>query len=60
MKTLEAHGHFVTSFAWGRQLSSGGATKDGKVNGTDGAEPEKLVNVAASASVDQSIKVWMP
>lgn len=59
MKTLEAHGHFITSLAWGRQVASG-ATKDGKVNGTDGVEPEKLVNVVASTSVDQSIKVWLP
>jgi platelet-activating factor acetylhydrolase IB subunit alpha len=60
MKTLDAHGHFVTSLAWGRQPASGGGPKDGKVNGTDTVEPEKLVNVVASASVDQTIKVWLP
>jgi platelet-activating factor acetylhydrolase IB subunit alpha len=59
MKTLDAHNHFVTTLAWGRQPASGGA-----VNGTNGdgvaAEPEKLVNVIATGSVDQTIKIWLP
>jgi platelet-activating factor acetylhydrolase IB subunit alpha len=62
IKTVEAHGHFVATLAWGRQASSGG--KETKPNGVDAdakaAEPEKLVNVVASGSVDQTIKIWLP
>ncbi|KIM79589.1 hypothetical protein PILCRDRAFT_73886 [Piloderma croceum F 1598] len=63
VKTIEAHGHFVSTLAWGRQPSSGGG-KEAKPNGVDGdikaAEPEKLINVVASGSVDQTIKIWLP
>ncbi|KAA1469359.1 miller-Dieker lissencephaly protein [Dentipellis sp. KUC8613] len=62
MKTVEAHGHFVTCIAWGRKTASGG--NEPKANGTAAAgaaaEPEKLVNVVATASVDQTIKIWLP
>jgi platelet-activating factor acetylhydrolase IB subunit alpha len=62
MKTIEAHGHFVQTLAWGRQLASGGG--EAKSNGVDGSaangEPEKLVHVVASASTDQTIKIWLP
>lgn len=43
-KTIEAHDHFVTSLAWGRADAGEG----------------RRVNVCASSSVDQRIKVWMP
>jgi platelet-activating factor acetylhydrolase IB subunit alpha len=60
---VEAHGHFVATLAWGRQPSSGGG-KDVKPNGVDAdakaAEPEKLINVVASGSVDQTVKIWLP
>ncbi|EIW84827.1 dynein regulator [Coniophora puteana RWD-64-598 SS2] len=63
MKTVDAHGHFVTSLAWGRQLVSAGRT----TNGTGGVpdpsksgDAEKLVNVIATGSVDQTVKVWLP
>lgn len=63
VKTIEAHGHFVSTLAWGRQPSSGGG-KEAKPNGVDAdakaAEPEKLLNVVASGSVDQTIKIWLP
>lgn len=63
IKTVEAHGHFVATLAWGRQPSSG-SNKEAKTNGVDSdakaAEPEKLVNVVASGSVDQTIKIWLP
>jgi platelet-activating factor acetylhydrolase IB subunit alpha len=63
VKTVEAHGHFVTTLAWGRQTTSGG-NKENKANGADDAgakvEPEKLLNVVASGSVDQTIKIWLP
>ncbi|KZP12726.1 dynein regulator [Athelia psychrophila] len=58
VKTVEAHGHFVATLAWGRQSSSGGG--ETKANGGDAAEPEKLINVVASGSVDQTIKIWLP
>jgi platelet-activating factor acetylhydrolase IB subunit alpha len=61
MKTIDAHGHFVTTLAWGRQSASGGATtEETKVNGAGAAETEKLINVVATGSVDQTIKVWLP
>jgi platelet-activating factor acetylhydrolase IB subunit alpha len=54
----------VQTLAWGRQVVSGG--KDAvKVNGDAGkgdAPPteEKLMNVVATGSVDQTIKIWLP
>lgn len=62
IKTVDAHGHFVQTLAWGRQPAAGGKD-DSKVNGTDTAAngaPEKLVNVVASGSVDQTVKIWLP
>ena len=62
MKTVEAHSHFVATLAWGRQ-PAGGSSGDKKVNGTDateGSDPEKVVNVVATGSVDQTIKIWLP
>ena len=59
MKTVQSHGHFVTWLAWGPQTKSQGP--DGaKANGDAKAEPEKFVNVVASGSVDQTIKIWLP
>ncbi|EGN95623.1 hypothetical protein SERLA73DRAFT_186732 [Serpula lacrymans var. lacrymans S7.3] len=63
MKTVDAHGHFVTTLAWGRQGSSSGPSA--KINGVDGVdgksgEPEKLINVVATGSVDQTVKIWLP
>ncbi|KAJ7481199.1 WD40-repeat-containing domain protein [Mycena galericulata] len=66
MKTVEAHGHFVQTLAWGRQVMSGGGKGDTvKVNGDAGssdapATEEKLMNVVATGSVDQTIKIWLP
>ncbi|KAJ3509391.1 hypothetical protein NMY22_g16310 [Coprinellus aureogranulatus] len=62
VKTVEAHSHFVATLAWGRQPAGGASEKKG-VNGADGVdsgEPEKLVNVVATGSVDQTIKIWLP
>ncbi|TFK30042.1 dynein regulator [Coprinopsis marcescibilis] len=60
IKTVEAHSHFVSTLSWGRQAVSG--PNDKKVNGTEGGdgEPEKLVNVVATGSVDETIKIWLP
>ncbi|KAI0672853.1 miller-Dieker lissencephaly protein [Trametes maxima] len=57
VKTVEAHGQFVSCMAWGPQAPADPA----KTNGTTGkAEPEKFVNVVATGSVDQTIKIWLP
>jgi platelet-activating factor acetylhydrolase IB subunit alpha len=53
-KTVDAHDKFVTCMSWGRAAMSGGAGGD-KVNGDKGEV--KLVNVLATGSVDQSVKV---
>lgn len=61
VKTVEAHSHFVATLAWGRQPAGGASEKKG-LNGVevDSGEPEKLVNVVATGSVDQTIKIWLP
>ncbi|KAJ7074078.1 WD40-repeat-containing domain protein [Mycena amicta] len=67
MKTVEAHGHFVQTLAWGRQVVSGASKSKGddvKVNGdaSKNAPPpeDRLANVVATGSVDQTIKIWLP
>jgi platelet-activating factor acetylhydrolase IB subunit alpha len=66
MKVVQAHGHFVTTLAWGRRtLNSNAGEMEAKVNGSGPAavkapEANKFVNVVASASVDQTIKIWLP
>ncbi|KAM0792292.1 protein with putative role during mitosis [Microbotryomycetes sp. NB124-2] len=61
-KTIEAHAHFVTCMAWGRRLAPRGATAgaNGMVNGTDGGTEAMPINVVATGSVDQSVKIWLP
>ena len=51
VKTIEAHGHFVTCMAWGRAVVGGGTADEGK-----STEPRKI-NVLATGSVDQTVKV---
>ncbi|KAF9246371.1 WD40-repeat-containing domain protein [Melanogaster broomeanus] len=62
MKTVEAHTHFVATITWGRQRVSVGSSKANGTDGTDSksGETEKLVNVVASAGVDQIVKIWLP
>ncbi|KAI0029132.1 dynein regulator [Vararia minispora EC-137] len=51
IRKIEAHERFVACLAWGRQaLSSAG----------DGNEGPTLMNVIASGSSDQTVKVWIP
>lgn len=61
MKVVQAHGHFVTTLAWGRRAV---ATTETNANGlatTISADSSpKFVNVVATGSVDQTIKVWLP
>lgn len=62
VKTVDAHAHFVSTLVWGRQAAST-SSGDAKANGASGdssTAPEKLVNVVASGSVDQTIKIWLP
>ncbi len=55
-KTVDAHGHFVTSMAWGRTLM-GGSGEGKVVNGDSGTSAVRKVNVLATGSVDQTVKV---
>ena len=61
MKVVQAHGHFVTTLAWGRRTI---ATTKADANGSTAAHAidpaPKFVNVVATGSVDQTIKVWLP
>ena len=65
LKVLEAHGHFVTTLAWGRAKTSsstaaGGSLPNGSggaANGASMAETAQVINVVASGSVDQTVKV---
>lgn len=59
VKTVEAHGHFVNCMAWGPQAPADAAKTNG-ASGSGKTEPEKFVNVVATGSVDQTIKVWLP
>jgi platelet-activating factor acetylhydrolase IB subunit alpha len=48
-KTVDAHDKFVTCMTWGRSaMTAGGGDKDKEV---------RVVNVLATGSVDQSVKV---
>jgi platelet-activating factor acetylhydrolase IB subunit alpha len=63
LKTLEAHSHFVTTMAWGRAPAPGATQPNGAAtNGSNGAHAEsaQLVNVVATGSVDQTVKVRSP
>ena len=67
VKTVQAHGHFVTCLSWGRQIPAkatdapqGASPLNGASTETKAAEVEKFVNVVASGSVDQTIKIWLP
>jgi len=63
-KTVDAHGHFVTCMAWGRALMGGAGPAEtngdgAKLNGEKKAEPRRI-NVLATGSVDQTVKIWTP
>ncbi|KAI0313948.1 dynein regulator [Amylostereum chailletii] len=51
IRKIEAHERFVSSMTWGRQVLAGGGEGD--------AGPT-LMNVIASGSSDQTLKVWAP
>jgi hypothetical protein len=55
-RTIDAHDHFVSCLTWGR--TTAGATSSGTANGvSSGKEVKRRVNVLATGSVDQTIKV---
>lgn len=60
VKTVQAHSHFVACMAWGRQATSGSTENGATTNGSAALEPEKIINVVATGSVDQTIKIWLP
>jgi WD40 repeat protein len=64
IKPLEAHSHFVTCLAWGRAPAPGASAppSNGVANGVNGAPATEvqLVNVIATGSVDQAVKVSRP
>lgn len=51
----------MTCIAWGRRAASGGASENGaSTNGDKAPEPEQIINVVATGSVDQTVKIWLP
>jgi len=56
-KTIDAHEHFVTCMVWGRTTVGGGTTINGAGKGTTEASTKRRVNVLATGSVDQTIRV---
>ncbi|POY70148.1 hypothetical protein BMF94_6731 [Rhodotorula taiwanensis] len=62
LKVLEAHNHFVTTLTWGRAKTAAGASLPNGTAAANGkaSETAQVVNVVASGSVDQTIKIWLP
>jgi WD40 repeat protein len=56
-KTIDAHEHFVTCMVWGRTTVGGGTTINGAGKETTEASTKRRVNVLATGSVDQTIRV---
>jgi len=61
-KTIDAHGHFVTCMTWGRAIMGGTELPNGEAKANGSAEkPEpRRINVLATGSVDQTVKIWTP
>jgi platelet-activating factor acetylhydrolase IB subunit alpha len=57
-KTVDAHERFVTCVAWGRATARVGPNVNGA--GEKGLPEERRVNVLATGSVDQLVKIWAP
>ena len=61
MKVVQAHGHFVTTLAWGRRtVTTTEPNTNGSTTATTADSAPKFVNVVATGSVDQTIKIWLP
>ncbi|KAJ7577381.1 dynein regulator [Mycena floridula] len=54
VRRIEAHERFVSCIAWGRQALS---VHDAEAKGTEVA---RVVNVIATGSSDQTVKIWLP
>lgn len=57
-KTVDAHERFVTCVAWGRATARVGPNVNGA--GEKALPEERRVNVLATGSVDQLVKIWAP
>jgi len=57
-KTIDAHDRFVTCITWGRTTTKVGTNVNGA--GDRGQQEERRVNVLATGSVDQLVKIWAP
>lgn len=57
-KTVEAHSHFVQCMSWGAAKPT--PTADGVTKNGEEDAGEKRINVLATGSVDQSVKIWTP
>ncbi|KEI40903.1 uncharacterized protein L969DRAFT_46298 [Mixia osmundae IAM 14324] len=62
VKTLDAHEHFVSCISWGRQTQAQPAPNGDAAltNGASTTPNAKLINVLATGSVDQTIRIWLP
>ncbi|KAK4684340.1 platelet-activating factor acetylhydrolase IB subunit alpha, partial [Tremellales sp. Uapishka_1] len=63
-KTIEAHERFVTCMTWGRAVM-GSSAANGNGNGNTGKlngekEEPRRINVLATGSVDQTVRIWTP
>lgn len=56
-KTVDAHDHFATCMAWGRTRVK--APTNGTTDSAASQE-DRRVNVLATGSVDQKVKIWAP
>ncbi|KAK0231337.1 dynein regulator [Armillaria fumosa] len=54
-RKVEAHERFVTAMSWGRQVVSTQTSDQADPNA-----PPALVNVIATCSSDQTVKIWVP
>lgn len=54
-RKIEAHERFVTAMSWGRQVVSTQTSDQADPNA-----PPALVNVIATCSSDQTVKIWVP
>ncbi|THV06209.1 dynein regulator [Dendrothele bispora CBS 962.96] len=52
-RRIEAHDQFVSCMSWGRQSL-------GSQDNADPNVPPRLVNVIATCSSDQTVKIWLP
>lgn len=66
-KTIDAHGHFVTSITWARAQVESSPRPDRNPSatqpnghGTPASADSKAVNAVATTSVDLTVRIWTP